>query len=153
MSGDAVDVPGGAQAIVTALVALWQAPPTDGPAGFARLYADPLTINGTPTTPAELARRAGALHTAYADVDIEVLDVVAARDRVVVAFVMRARHVGPLATPLGVVAATGRQVTSRTVDVLRVHEGRITDITVVADDLGVLTQLDAVRLQGTPAGA
>jgi hypothetical protein len=35
----AADVPGGAQVIVTALVALRQAPQTGGAAGFVRLYA------------------------------------------------------------------------------------------------------------------
>ena len=69
-----------------------------------------------------------------------------APDRVVVAFVMRGRHVGPYASALGTVAPTGRDIAVRTIDVLRVTGGLVTAISVVADDLGLLRQLDAARL-------
>ena len=69
-----------------------------------------------------------------------------APDRVVVAFVMRGRHVGPYASALGTVAPTGRDPAVRTIDVLRVTGGLVTAISVVADDLGLLRQLDAARL-------
>ena len=139
------DVP----ALVDRLLALWRDTPADdaqATAAFATVYADPLTVNGAPMTVAGLVARARALHTAYDDIQLELLDTVAAPDRVVIGFVMHARHTGPLTTPLGVVAATGRTVAARTIDILTVRDGLISAIVVVADELGVLTQLDAARL-------
>jgi predicted ester cyclase len=45
------------------------------------------------------------------------------------------------------VAATGRQLTIRVTDILTVRNGKIVDIWVVSDDLGMLRQL------GYPADA
>jgi len=59
---------------------------------------------------------------------------------------LRGQHVGPLATQLGRVAPTGGAVAIRTIDVLTIADGRITGIWVVSDELGMLAQLDAVRL-------
>jgi hypothetical protein len=56
------------------------------------------------------------------------------------------RHTGTLTTPLGAVPATGREAVIRTIDILSVRDGKITDITVVADEFGLLSQLDALRL-------
>ena len=138
--------------LVDRLLDLWRRTPADdaeAAAAFAEVYADPLTVNDAPITVAGLVARARALHSAYDDLDMELLDLVTAPERVVIAFVMRARHTGPLTTPLGSVPATGRTVTARTIDVLTVRDGLVTAITVVADELGVLTQLDAVRLAGS----
>jgi len=44
------------------------------------------------------------------------------------------------------VAPTGRVVRTRVIDVLTVRDGLITGIWMVADELGALIQLDAVRL-------
>jgi SnoaL-like polyketide cyclase len=77
---------------------------------------------------------------------MQILDIVETQDRVVVAFLMRGRHVGPFASQLGTVAPTGRDIEVRTIDVLVVAGGLITDIWVVADDLGLLRQLGAARL-------
>ena len=48
--------------------------------------------------------------------------------------------------PLGTVPGTGREAAARTIDILAVRDGKITDITVVSDELGMLTQLGALRL-------
>jgi hypothetical protein len=55
-------------------------------------------------------------------------------------------HTGTLPTPLGDLAATGREAAARTIDIPSVRDDKITDITVVADELSVLTQLNALRL-------
>jgi hypothetical protein len=47
---------------------------------------------------------------------------------------------------LGEVPATGREAAARTIDILAVRDHKITDVTVVADELGMLTQLNALRL-------
>ncbi len=77
---------------------------------------------------------------------MHILDTVEAPDRVVIAFLMRGRHVGPFVSPLGTVAPTQRDIEVRTIDVLTVTAGVISAIWVVSDDLGLLRQLDAAKL-------
>jgi hypothetical protein len=141
-----------ATAFVDRLMALWRQPVPAGDAGIAAFrtcYAEQLTVNGTPFTLAELVARARSLQAAYSGIRPEVLDVVAAPGRVVVAFVMHVRHTGPLPTPLGVLPPTGRTAAIRTIDVLAVDDGLVTAVTVVADELGLLTQLGGVHLIGS----
>lgn len=137
--------------LVESLLALWRNPPlddTDALAAFRALYTDPVDVNGTALSAADLLDRARALHRAYSDLRHELLDVVTAPGRLVVAFVMHARHTGPLPTPLGTVAPTRRTVAIRTIDVLTVVDGRIAAVCVVGDELGTLRGLDAVTLRG-----
>jgi hypothetical protein len=132
------------------VMSLWAEPVPDGPAGeeaFGACYAAELTVNGTPFTLAALVARARALQAAYSDLRAEVQRVVTADGVVVVAFVLHVRHTGTLTTPLGPVAATGRPSAARTIDILTLTDGLITDIIVVADDLGLLTDLDVLRLR------
>jgi hypothetical protein len=63
---------------------------------------------------------------------------------------MRARHTGPLDTPLGTVEATSRPVEARTTDILTLRDGRISDVCVVSDELALLLQLGAIRLASGP---
>ena len=77
---------------------------------------------------------------------MHILDTVETPDRVVIAFLMRGRHVGPFVSPLGTVAPTQRDIEVRTIDVLTVTAGVISAIWVVSDDLGLLRQLDAAKL-------
>jgi predicted ester cyclase len=140
-----------ASELVDRLLGLWRRTPADDDeavAAFAEVYTDPLTVNGAPMTVAGLVARARTVHAAYDDLELELLDLVTAPERVVIAFVMRARHTGPLVTPLGSVPPTGRVIAARTIDVLTMTGGVVSAITVVADELGVLTQLGAVRLAG-----
>jgi ketosteroid isomerase-like protein len=142
-----------ARQLVDRVMALWTAAVPAGAAGeeaFAACYAERLTVNGTAFALADLVTRARSLQAAYSGIRSEVLQVVAAADHVVVAFVMHVRHTGTLSTPLGAVPATGREAAARTIDVLAVRDGRITDITVVADEFGMLSQLGVLRL-ATPA--
>jgi predicted ester cyclase len=135
---------------VTGLLALWttQLPADDGEAleAFARFYTDPVTVNGTDLPLSAVLARARALQAAYAGRTYSVHDLVTTDDHVVFAVEVRCRHVGPLTTPLGVVAPTGRQVVTRGIDILTITGGRVSAARVVSDELGVLTQLDAVRL-------
>ncbi len=133
------------------LLDLWQKPlaeRADPVADFGTMYADPVTVNGAPLTLADLVARAGALQAALTDLTADVVHELEIPGQVVVAFTMRGRHVGPLASPLGTVAPTGRTVAIRTTDILTLDDGKITDIWVISDDLGLLQQLDAVRLAG-----
>ncbi len=135
---------------VTGLLALWteQLPADDGEAlaAFARFYTDPVMVNGTDLPLPAMLARARALQTAYADRTNTVQEIVTTRDKLVFAVELRCRHVGPLTTPLGVVGPTGRDIVSHAIDILTITDGRVGAARVVSDDLGVLTQLAAVRM-------
>ncbi|MEV6494827.1 ester cyclase [Actinoplanes sp. NPDC051633] len=135
--------------LVQRLLSLWTEPVpagAEGEARFATCYAEQLTVNGVPFGRADLVARARALQASYSGIRCELLEEVETPDRLVIGFVMHVRQTGPLTTPLGVLEPTGRSAAVRTIDILAVRDGLITDITVVADELGLLTQLEAVRL-------
>ncbi len=138
--------------LIDRLLRLWAEPLPDGSAAepaFRELYTDPVVVNGAELSVADLVARARSLQGALDGLHAEVVDRVEVPGRAVVAFLMRGRHVGPLSTPLGTVAPTGRSVTIRTIDVLTVTDGRVSSIWVVSDELGLLGQLDAVTLSRT----
>ena len=138
-------------ALLERLLPLWTEPVDgrgDPEAAFGEVYADPVVVNGTEMSLAALVARARSLQQAFDQLGMEILDTVETPDRVVVAFEMRGRHVGPYASPLGTVAPTGRDIAVRTIDVLTIAGGLVTGIWVVADDLGLLRQLDAASLNG-----
>jgi predicted ester cyclase len=135
------------------LLRLWTEPVGDGfaaTAAFSALYADPLVVNGRPMTVAQLVDRARSLQKAFDGLSMQIVDRIDTSDRLVIAFLMRGRHVGPYASPLGTIPPTGRRIEVRTIDVLTVEDGLVSAIWVVADDLGLLTQLDAITLPGEP---
>lgn len=134
---------------VEELMQVWREPPDDdasAEAAFRALYADPVVVNGVPLSAADLVARARSLHRTWASPQWELLDVVEGPGRVAVAFRLRGRQEGPLPTPLGTVAPTGRVAEQRVVDVLTITDGLITGVWVVADELGTLAQLGAVAL-------
>jgi predicted ester cyclase len=140
---------------VDRLLGLWSDPPPDdaaAAAAFRELYTDPVSVNGSPVTAAGLVARARALQGVFDGVDRQVLDVVDTGGKVAVAFRLSGRQVGTLSTSAGPVPPTGRPVALRVIDVLTLTDGRISDIWMVADELGALVALDAVRLVAGPGG-
>ena len=134
------------------LLALWSEPHPDATTAaraFARLYTDPVRVNGSPLTIPDLVARAEALHAALPDVRREVLDVCRTGDKVAVAFRLTGRQVGPLATAAGTLPATGRELGLRVIDLLTLTDGRISSVWMVADELGALAAIDAVALAPT----
>jgi predicted ester cyclase len=132
------------------LTRLWTEPvPASAEAAraFGELYTDPVSINGTPTSLLDLVERARAVQRAFADLSMEIVDEFEAPDRLVIVFLQRGRHVGPLSLPLGEISPTGRQVEVRTIDVLSMTDHRISAVQVVPDNLGLAMQLDAVALR------
>jgi hypothetical protein len=97
---------------------------TDG-AAFRRPYTDPVELNGTSVTLADLVARPRRLPAALADVRVEVADRFAAPGRLAVVLRSPGTPVGPLASPLGDVPATGRRLEALGIDVLTVEDGRI----------------------------
>jgi hypothetical protein len=119
-------------------------------AAFAQVYADPVVVNGTPMIVAQLADRARSLQQSFDRLSMQILDQIETSDRLVIAFITRERHVGPYPSPLGTIPPTGRQITVRTIDVLRIQDGLVSAITAVADDLSLLTQLHPITPAGKP---
>jgi predicted ester cyclase len=118
----------------------------DAAAAFREVYADPVMVNGAQVPVTALVERARALQRAFDRLQMHILDTVETPDRVVIAFLLRGRHVGSFASPLGTVAPTHRDIEARTIDVLTITGGIISALWVVSDDLGLLRQLDAVKL-------
>ena len=149
MAGSPEDHHGAVPFDVDRLLRLWSEPLPDGGAAeeaFRAVYTDPVTVNGTPLTAADLVTRARAVQSTFERVERRVVSVVEDGDRVAVAFRMGGRQVGPFATSAGPLPPTGRQLELRVIDVLTLTDGRISDIWMVADELGALAALDAVRL-------
>jgi hypothetical protein len=131
------------------LLRLWTDPLPDGAAAedaFRTLYTDPVRVNGGSLTAADLVARARALQLVFDRPERTVLDVLDRGDKVAVAFQLRGRQVGPLNTAAGELAPTGRDLAIRVIDILTITGGLISEIQMVADELGALVAVDAVRL-------
>ncbi|WP_246080919.1 ester cyclase [Modestobacter altitudinis] len=141
---------------VDRLLRLWTELPADdavAAAAFRELYTDPVTVNGAPVALTGLVVRARALQAALDRVEREVVDVVeGGGGKVAVAFRLRGRHTGTLSTSAGPVPATGEVVELRVIDVLTLTDGRISEIWMVADELGALVGTGAVRVVPVVAG-
>jgi hypothetical protein len=114
---------------------------------FAEHYTDPVVVNGTPLSLDAMVDRAHGQQRALSDIEVDILEQVDTEDRSIIAFRQRGRHTGPLSTPLGEVAATGKIIERQIIDILRFEGSRICQIYVVADELGGLLQLGAVALK------
>jgi predicted ester cyclase len=132
------------------LIALWGQPLPPGDAAieaFARYYSDPVTVNGTSLSLAQMVDRARGTQKTFADLKAVVLTQIDTIKNVTVVFRMSGRHVGPMVTPLGTIPPTGKTVERQIIDVLSIHDGRIHDVWMVADDLGALLQTGALTLK------
>jgi ketosteroid isomerase-like protein len=136
---------------IEALLDLWTrlpADPAEAADAFRALYADPVVVNGTALRADDLVARARALQQTFTPLRREVLDVCDAGDKVAVAFRLGGRQVGPLNTAAGVLPPTGQEITLRVIDILTLTDGRISEITMVADELAALVAVGAARLVG-----
>jgi ketosteroid isomerase-like protein len=132
------------------VMALWASPPADdkdAERAFAELYTDPVLVNETPHTCADLVIRARSLGRAFAGLNHELLERVETSDKLAIAFILRGTHVGPFPTPIGDLAPTGQDIAVRTIDVLTITDGRISQIVVVSDELGLLVGLNSIALK------
>src|SRR4051794_39458222 len=102
---------------------LWGEPLPDGPAAlalFREVYADPLPVNGEVTEVQVLLDRARMLQGAFEGLRHTVHEHLVTPGRQAFAFELSGRHTGPLTTPLGVLAPTGREITVTGLDVFLV---------------------------------
>lgn len=135
--------------LVDRALALWSTPLPDGDAAlaaFRSVYADPLAVNGSSTPLQVLVDRARMMQGALQDLGYAIDERCEAPGRRAFAFRILGRHVGPFATPLGTIAATGRPVELVGMDIFLVNEeeGRITGVWAIADYLRLLMQMDAM---------
>ena len=136
--------------VVDDIMALWQRLPEDpaeARAAVLRLYAERCEVNGVVLSVDDLLGRARALQAALSDLGHELLERVEAGDQMSIAFTLHGRHTGPLQTTLGVVPPTGKTVYIQGMDILTFTAGRITKITVLSDEIGLLSRLGAVTLR------
>lgn len=131
------------------LMGLWATPPADDAATLTlirSLYTDPVVVNGATFTATDLLTKVRSMQESFRDLRHEIIERVDAPGRLVVAFRLSGVHAGPLATPLGTIAATGRRFEVRVIDVLTLTDGRISAVTMVADELSQLRMLGALAL-------
>jgi hypothetical protein len=135
---------------VDRLLRLWTDPLPDddaaAAAAFRELYTDPVRVNGADLAVADLVARGRAVQEVFEAPEREVLEVVEGDGKVAVAFRLGGRQVGPLGTAAGPLPPTGQHLQLRVIDILTLTDGRISAITMVADELGALAAVGAVRL-------
>ena len=90
------------------------------------------------------------LQGALSDLRHELLADVDSGDRCAFAFRLSGRHTGPLDTPLGPLAATGRELMVAGMDIFVLRDGRIAEVWAVADMLGSLAAAGADRRRRRP---
>lgn len=144
--------------LVTRALRLWHDPVPEGDAGltaFRNVYIDPVRVNGVETPLRVLVDRARMMQAAIDGLTAHIDDQVVASGRRAFAFHILGRHAGPLVTPLGTVAASGRSVDLAGVDIFDVDEAteRVTGVWAVSDYLGLLASLDTVALVAGPSAA
>jgi predicted ester cyclase len=136
-----------ANALEARLFELWSFPPDarDDPlAAFGAVYTDPVLVNGASMALADLVARARALHEAFTEVEVEVVDRVVQPGKIAIAFRQTARHTGTWATPVGTIAPTGELVRGLGIDLLTLADDRVAEIWVLADELQRLAQVGAL---------
>lgn len=128
---------------------------TDVPAGdagleaFREVYTDPIDVNGESTPLQVLVDRARMMRSAFVPMRHEVLEQFEAPGRLAFAFRIIGRHVGPIATPLGTIEASGADVEIAGMDIFVIDEeaDRVRAVWALADYLGLLIQASAVALK------
>ncbi len=131
------------------LMALWTTPPGEDAAPLAEvrsLYTDAMRINGPSMTAIDLLARIRGTQRAYTGLRHELVERVDAPGRLVIAFRLHGTHTGPLATPFGELADTGRDFTVRVIDILTLTDGLLSEVTMVVDELGQLAAPGVLRL-------
>ena len=138
---------------VERMLRLWTDPlPEDdgaAAAAFRELYADPVTVNGTPLTAVDLVARARTMQRALDRPEREVQAVVDGGGVVAIAFRLAWVQVGPLETSAGRLPPTGERIDLRIIDILSLTDGRISQIWMVADWLAALAAAGAIQVPGS----
>lgn len=105
-----------------------------------RLYHPKLTLNGAPSSPAEIKAFCAAFLTAFADLTLSVEQIVQDGEWVAARVVGKGTHTAPL----GELPPTGKQVEIAQHDLGRVVDGQLVECFTVFDQYGMLQQLGAL---------
>jgi hypothetical protein len=132
---------------------LWISPLPEGDAAvsaFRTVYTDPLEVNGETTGLGVVVERARMLQGAFDGMRHHIKERFEAPGRQAFAFQITGRHVGALETPLGSIAATGRELTLHGMDIFLVDDeaDRVTGVWALADMLDLLIQAGVVERGG-----
>ena len=98
------------------------------------------------TGPEGARRNAEGWLMPFADVKVELLNVVTSGNWAVAEAVGRGTHTGPMQTPMGEVAPTGRKMELHFCSVIRVQDGKIVeerdyyDVMTIANQLGLMPE-------------
>jgi steroid delta-isomerase-like uncharacterized protein len=79
--------------------------------------------------------------TAFPDSQVETTTVVADDETAAMEFVGRGTHTGPLVSPAGDIPATGQRVETPFAQVMRIHDGKVTQARLYFDLGTILRQL------------
>jgi predicted ester cyclase len=90
----------------------------------------------------------GVYRTAFPDLYVEIYDQVAEGEKVVTRKAFHGTHPGPLMS----IPPTGKQVTIRVIDIVRVVNGQIVEHWSVVDQLGLMHQLGVIPTLGQQQG-
>ena len=134
-----------------ALLDLWTQPPADDSEAveaFRRLYADPVPVNGAALSAADLVERARSLQQALDHVHREVLEVCDAGRRWRWPSASRVATSDRWRPRPGCSSPPVKWLSLRVIDVLSISDGKISAVTMVADELGALAAVDAAALVG-----
>jgi steroid delta-isomerase-like uncharacterized protein len=130
-------------------------------AGWVSLFADDgvfidESIGVTYKGPSELRKTVEVYGTAFTDMHRELYDFWTHGNTVIVRLALQGTHNGPLATPFGVLPATGKRMDAPCADIWEIEDGNIKKFdcyaegTIIFAQLGVLANIQAAL---TPADA
>ncbi len=105
-----------------------------------RLFHPKVTLNGRPSSPAQIRSYCGEFLNAFADLTLNVEQIVGDGEWVAGRVFARGTHTAPL----GEIPATGKQVEVAQHDLARVVDGQIVECFNVFDQFGMLQQLGAL---------
>jgi len=83
--------------------------------------------------------------TAFPDMKKEITNQVASGDQVISEFRLRGTHDGPLQIPTGVIPPTGRAVDLSVIEVMRIRDGKLTELRNYSDNATLMRQLGVVE--------
>jgi SnoaL-like polyketide cyclase len=132
---------------------LWTEPLPDGDgalAAFRTVYSDPLVVNGESTALRVVVDRARMLQGAFEGLRHQIKERFEGPGRQAFAFRLTGRHVGTLETPLGPIAATGRELTLDGMDIFVVDDAgqQVTGVWAITDQLALLIQAGVLERGG-----
>ena len=111
------------------------------------LYAEDLKVNDQPYGPDDVRATILRLRTAFPDMSFKIEQQFVVHDRVVTRLTQSGTHEGPLETPIGTIAPTGKRFTITGIEIHRIAGGKVAEAWVEFDMLGLLRQLE-VRASG-----